>query len=90
MSRVFISYKRNDLDKIIPIKNKIELGIGESCWFDLSGIESTDYFTSVIINAINQAKVVLFMYTQSHALIQDYGRDWTIREITYAMNLSVG
>jgi len=86
MARIFISYKRNDLNKIIPIKNRIEASLNETCWFDLSGIESTDYFTNVIINAINNAEIVLFMYTYSHTFIKDYGRDWTIREITYAMN----
>lgn len=74
--------KRRSL--ILRIKNKIEAAIGERCWIDLKGIESDAQFASVIINAIDDAKVVLFMRSAAHCKISDFENDWTIRELNYA------
>lgn len=84
MSKIFISYKRVDKEKVFNIKNKIEAAIGERCWIDLKGIESDAQFASVIINAIDDAKVVLFMHSAAHCKISDFENDWTIRELNYA------
>lgn len=84
MARIFISYKRKDKDKVFRIKEKIESVLGEKCWIDLDGIESDAQFKNVIINAINNCEVVLFMYSQCHAMIEDYERDWTVRELNFA------
>lgn len=81
---VFISYKRTDRDQVFYLKDLIEDRIGNHCWIDLDGIESDAQFANVIINAINQAKVFLFMYSASHAQIKDYDNDWTVREINFA------
>lgn len=82
--RLFISYKRDNLDVVWLIKNNIEKQTGENCWIDLDGIESDAQFANVIIKAINQAKVFLFMYSSKHTEIEDYENDWTIREINFA------
>ena len=87
MARVFISYKRLDKDLVMPLKSQIEAAIGEDCWMDTTGIESNAQFADVIIHAIQEAEVVLFMYSQRHAQITDYTTDWTVRELSYAQEL---
>lgn len=84
MPRIFISYKRADKDKVFPLKDKIVAAIGEPCWIDLDGIESDDQFVSVIMKAINEADIFLFMYSKNHAVIENPKKDWTVREINYA------
>lgn len=84
MEKIFISYKRVDKNKVFSIKQYIEQNIGVKCWIDLDGIESDAQFANVIINAINNAKVVLFMYSSAHSKIVDYNIDWTIKEINFA------
>lgn len=83
-SRIFISYKRVDMKRVFEIKDYIEKNVGENCWIDLDGIESDAQFVNVIIKAINNAEVFLFMYSQSHAEIVDFSYDWSVREINFA------
>ncbi len=84
MARVFISYKRDDKDLVFPLKDKIEAAIGEPCWIDLRGIESDAMFVEVIMSAIDDASIFLFMYSKRHSIITDFEHDWTIRELGYA------
>ncbi|MCI5490852.1 MAG: toll/interleukin-1 receptor domain-containing protein [Prevotellaceae bacterium] len=84
MERIFISYKRVDKEMVFRIKDQIEVALDEKCWIDLDGIESDAQFANVIIKAINQANVFLFMYSSAHAQIEDYDNDWTVREINFA------
>ena len=84
MPRIFISYKRADKEKVFAIKDKIEAATGEKCWIDLNGIESDAQFANVIIKAIDEAEIFLFMYSKKHSKIKDYEKDWTVREISYA------
>ena len=81
--RIFISYKRTDYDKVVSIKDRIESELLESCWCDLDGIESRQQFRTKICNAIDNAKIVLFMYSKAHLNI-DFDNDWTIKELDYA------
>lgn len=84
MARIFISYKRVDKDKVFKIKDQIEVALGEKCWIDIDGIESNAQFINVIVNAIRECEVVLFMYSKTHAQITNFEKDWTIRELNYA------
>lgn len=84
MARIFISYKRTDKEKVFPLKDRIEAAIGEPCWIDLEGIKSDAFFVNVIINAIKQAEVFLFMYSSTHSTITDFENDWTVKEINFA------
>lgn len=84
MARIFISYKRVDKEKVFALKNQIESQTGEKCWIDLDGIESDAQFKNVIINAIRQCEIVLFMYSKVHASIVDFEKDWTVRELNFA------
>ena len=79
---IFISYKRLDKDKVFEIKNFIENKTGYKCWIDLDGIESDAQFANVIIRAINDCELFLFMYSHNHTEIDD--NDWTVREINFA------
>ena len=84
MARVFISYKRVDKAKVFKLKDKIQTAIGEDCWIDLEGIKSDAMFKSVIIKAINESEIFLFMYSKAHSTIVDFEHDWTVRELTFA------
>lgn len=84
MKRIFISYKRADKEKVFAIKDKIEAATGEKCWIDLDGIESDAQFANVIIRAVDEADIFLFMYSKCHSKIKDFERDWTVRELGYA------
>lgn len=81
---IFISYKRLDKDKVFPIKDFIERNTGYNCWIDLDGIESDAQFADIIIKAINNAEVFLFMYSNTHSKIENFEEDWTVREINFA------
>lgn len=84
MARIFISYKRVDKEKVFKIKDYIEAAIGEKCWIDLDGIESDAQFKNIIIKAINECEIVLFMYSKAHSKIVDFEKDWTVRELNFA------
>ena len=76
---IFISYSRHDKDIVIPYVNQISKAVGKDCWIDLNGIESGVEFERVIIKAIEECKVVLFMLSDS-----SLKSDWTKREVYYA------
>ena len=65
MARVFISYKRQDKDLVFPIVDEIKQKTGVDCWIDLEGIESGDLFQNVIIDAIDNADIVVFMLSKN-------------------------
>ena len=81
MSKVFVSYKRDD--KVFPLVRKMESELGIKFWIDLEGIESDEQFNCVIMNAIIDCEVFLFMCSKSHENI-DLRKDWTYREINFA------
>lgn len=83
MAEIFVSYKRENKDKVFPLVTKIEKETGCECWVDIDGIESSLQFASVICQAIEKAKVVLFMYSSVHLTI-DFEKDWTVKELYYA------
>lgn len=82
--KIFISYKRNDKERVFNLKRLIELKTKVQCWVDLKGIESDAYFVNVIVNKINECDIFLFMYSKEHSKIDNYEDDWTIREVNFA------
>lgn len=84
MSRIFISYKRSDKKRVFPIRDRIEAVTGEQCWIDMDGIESDAQFVNVIMRAIDEADLFLFMFSKDHSKIDNFETDWTVREINYA------
>lgn len=83
--RIFISYKRVDKKRVFALKRRIEDELGVKCWVDLEGIDCSAQFVSKICKAIDSCKVVLFMYSKAHTRI-DYDKDWTVRELSYALD----
>lgn len=84
MANIFISYKRVDKETVVSIVERIQNDLKETCWMDFDEIESDAQFASVIMNAIDEAKVFLFMYSKAHTTIDNFDTDWTIRELNYA------
>ena len=82
--KIFISYKRVDKQRVFELKRQIEENTGHKCWIDIDGIESDAQFVSVIMRAIKECELFLFMYSKEHSKITDYEQDWTVREIMFA------
>lgn len=63
--KIFISYSRKDSEKVEAIKKEIEQATGVECWMDMEGIsyDSPD-FVDVIVKAIDNAPVFLFMLSE--------------------------
>ena len=78
---VFVSYCRKDKKRVTAMVKEIEEQSGASCWLDINGIESGLQFEDVIINAINQALVVLVMISEN---VED--SVYVKREIDYAIS----
>lgn len=76
---VFISYSREDKETVYPFVEQINKALELECWIDLEGIESGEQFENVIIKAIDECKVVLFMLSDS-----SLKSEWTKREVYYA------
>lgn len=65
MNRIFISYKRQDKQIVFPIVEEIKQHTGVDCWIDVEGIESGDQFQNVIIDAIDNSGIVIFMLSKN-------------------------
>lgn len=76
---IFISYSRIDKDIVFPFVKRIEQELNTNCWIDTEGIESGSQFEEVIVNAIEESNVVLFMLSDS-----SINSKWTKREVLYA------
>ena len=76
---IFVSYSREDKNEVFPFVKQISDAVKTECWIDLEGIESGEQFENVIINAINECKIVLFMLSDS-----SLKSEWTKREVYYA------
>lgn len=88
MARIFISYKHVDKDAVLEVKNRIEKAIGEKCWMDMDGTEDDPICIQAAIEALDEADIMLFMYSTAHATIEDYENDRTINEVKYAKQKS--
>lgn len=80
-SQIFISYSRKDISLAKSIVSHITEETGIIPWIDLTGITSGDEFTNVIIEAIDQAEIVVFLL--SHNSIDSL---FAKREVQYAYN----
>ena len=76
---IFISYSRIDKNIVFPFVKRIEQELKTTCWIDSEGIESGSQFEEVIVNAIEESKVVLFMLSDN-----SINSKWTKREVLYA------
>ena len=76
---LFISYSRDDIKQVIPIKEEIEHATGANCRMDLDGIESGQLFKRVIISAINRSGTLLFMLSN-----KSMRSEWALDELDFA------
>ena len=79
---IFVSYSRKDIDVVEKLVGDIHAKTNARCWVDWSGIESGERFTDVIINAIENVDIVLFIMSDN-SMSSDYVR----MEIDYARNI---
>jgi len=61
---VFISYSREDKDRVLDLVAKLRTA-GVSVWIDQSGIDGAALWGEAIVNALERAKVLLLMVTES-------------------------
>ncbi len=80
--KIFISYSRKDISKAKKIKEEIEKITSASCWMDLDGIESGSQFEDVIISAIDNARLVIFLLSENSMQSK-----WTKDEVRYAYEI---
>lgn len=79
MSDVFLSYAREDRDRVAPIKAALA-DLGLSVFVDVEGVQAGDSFPQVIADRVVAAKVVVACWTP-HALT----RPWCRRECLLAL-----
>lgn len=80
--KIFISYSRKDLDIVRQLVLRIQEESNVYCWIDWNGIESGEQFEDVIVKAIDDCEIVIFMLSQS-SMNSYYAK----KEITYAYNI---
>ena len=73
------------MERVDALRKDIEQATGEPCWIDRDGIESDAQFVSVIMSAIKNCEIFLFMRSKEHNNITNHSTDWTIREVNYAL-----
>ena len=63
-AEVFVSYSRNDKDRVLELSGKLRAA-GVSLWLDTSGIDAATLWGEQIVNALESAKVLLLMLSES-------------------------
>ena len=76
---VFISYSRKDSERVNRIVDILSAK-GISAWMDKDGIESGDAFKTVIVSAIDNSGVFLFLSS-----IFSNSSEWTVKEVNLAI-----
>ena len=61
---VFISYSRDDTERVLDLANRLRAA-GVSIWIDQGGIDGAALWGEAIVNAIDNAKVLLLMVSES-------------------------
>ncbi len=63
-AEVFVSYSRSDKERVLELTGKLR-SAGVSVWVDQSGIDAATMWGEQIVNALEGAKVLLLMVTES-------------------------
>jgi adenylate cyclase len=61
---VFVSYSREDKDRVLGLVSRLRAA-GVSAWIDQDGIDGASQWGEVIVNALDGAKVLLLMVSES-------------------------
>ncbi len=71
---VFISYSRDDKDRVLALATELR-SAGISLWIDQGGIDAAAMWSEEIVNALENAKVLMLMITEravnSHNVIKE-------------------
>jgi adenylate cyclase len=73
-AEVFVSYSRNDKERVLELTEKLR-GAGVSVWVDQSGIDAATRWGEQIVNALEGAKVLLLMVTESAVRSDNVARE---------------
>lgn len=76
---IFISYSRKDTETVKDIYNWLE-GKGYKCWIDLEGMSSSDSYKAIIVDAIKNSKILMFMSSENSNSSQN-----VVSEVSLAM-----
>ena len=63
-AEVFVSYSRDDAGRVLEVAGKLRAA-GVSLWIDQGGIDAASQWSEQIVNALEGAKVLLLMVTES-------------------------
>ena len=63
-AEVFVSYSRDDGERVLELAAKLRAA-GVSLWIDQGGIDAASQWSEQIVNALESAKVLLLMVTES-------------------------
>jgi TolB-like protein/Flp pilus assembly protein TadD len=63
-AEVFVSYSRDDAGRVLELAAKLRAA-GVSLWIDQGGIDAATQWSEQIVNALENAKVLLLMVTKS-------------------------
>jgi hypothetical protein len=61
---VFVSYSRDDEARVLDVAAKLRAA-GVSLWIDQGGLDGASQWSEQIVNALESAKVLLLMVTES-------------------------
>lgn len=64
MAKIFVSYSRKDKNEVYPIVEMLQQN-GYECWIDKKRINSGEVFKQLIIEAINECDVFLYMMSEN-------------------------
>lgn len=78
-NEIFISYCRKDYDQVSKIKKFLDNELGINCWMDTEVIESGSQFKNIIISAINQHNILLFMKS-----VNSMSSEFAMKELEFA------
>ena len=84
MNRVIIIYKKKDVQQILPLIERIEASVGGQCLLCEDEENNAPDKAVETMRNINEADVIILMYSHLHASITNYSTDWTIRALNYA------
>jgi TolB-like protein/Flp pilus assembly protein TadD len=73
-AEVFVSYARSDKDRVLELTAKLRAA-GVSVWVDQTGIDGATMWGEQIVNALEGAKVLLLMVTESAVHSQNVAKE---------------
>jgi hypothetical protein len=75
---VFISYSGKEIEKILPLVERIE-SFGVTVWFDKKSIDGAAFWKEEIVDAIENCKVLIFFVSENSVISHN-----VVKEVTLA------